>query len=255
MVSTDIRTIKSAEVVFDIFEIIQSNNGATLTELAGDLQKAPSTVHQYLATLKQREFVVENGGVYHLSHRFLDFGIYERQRNPLFNITKKKVSQLAAETGERVQFSVAEYGQVIVLYTEAGSQAVQTDIRSGQRLPMHATAAGKAILAYSSPEYVDSVVTEHGLTAVTENTITTPTELAKELESIRESSIAYNDREDTPGLRAIGTPILGSDDGPPLGALSISGPVQRLSHPDYDDGIKNMLLGSANELELRVEYK
>lgn len=248
------RVIQSAEVVFDIFEVIRANEGVTLTELAEQLDKAPSTVHQYLTTLKRREFVVQDQGVYQLSYRFLDFGTYERQRNPLFEIAKKKTSYLAAETGERAQFSVAEHGRVVVLYTEAGDQAIHAGLRAGRRILMHASAAGKAILAHSLPERVDAIVARHGLAPITENTLTTREELTAELESIRAEGVAYNDREDTPGLRAVGTPILDSD-GRPLGALSISGPGHRLDNPERDSEIRSILRGSANELELRIGYE
>ena len=248
------RTIQSAEVVFDIFDLLREWDSATLTELADALERAPSTVHQYLATLERYEFVVKEGNTYYLSHRFLDFGVYVRQRNPLFDFARQKVRHIAEETGERAQFSVTEHGRVVVLYTEAGEQAVRAGVRAGQRLPMHATAAGKAILAFSTRDFVEEVVARHGLRSITENTITDIDALTSELATIRDNGIAYNDREDTRGLRAVGTPILDTD-GHPLGALSLSGPGNRLEEPQRDREIQNLLRGSANELELRIEYE
>jgi len=254
MTNDKIRTIQSADIVFDIFEFIKDRNGATLTEIAEAVDKAPSTVHQYLTTLEQREFVVRSGDEYEISHCFLDFGIYARQQNPMFDLAKEKVAQIVEETGERAQFSVAEHSRIVVLYTEAGEQAVRAGVCAGQRLPIHANAAGKAILVFSAREYVDDAIERHGLKQVTEHTITDTETLRAELESIRRDGVAYNDREDTRGLRAIGVPVLDPDNRP-LGALSVSGPVQRLEEPEQDKRIRSLLRGSANELELRVEYR
>lgn len=247
------RTIKSAEVTFDIFEVIRAHDGATLSEISEALDKAPSTIHQYLTTLELREFLVREDGTYNLSYRFLDFGIYVRQQHELSDIAKTKVMDLVKEIGERAQFVIPEYGCVIPIYADTGDQAVRAGVRVGQRLPMHATAAGKAILAHYSAEAVTSIIDQHGLPQVTEHTITDLDKLQNELATIRETGIAYNKQEDTDGLCAIGTPVLGPDD-QPLGALSVSGPEHRIRQEERDREIRNLLRGAGNELELRIEY-
>lgn len=57
MPSDGVRSIKSVEHAFDIVEIIQQNDGARLSEIADILDKSPSTLHQYLQTLLQEEFL------------------------------------------------------------------------------------------------------------------------------------------------------------------------------------------------------
>lgn len=254
MGTTDNRTIKSAERVFDMFEAIRERGGATLTELAEDLDLAPSTAHQYLSTLQEREFVVKTEGEFNLSHRFLDYGEYVRQRGDIYELAKQKVQQLAEETGERGQFSVPEHGRVVVLHTEVGEQAVKAGVRAGQRLPLHATAAGKAILAYYPTERVEEIIEQRGLDPVTENTITDRGVLFEELETIRERGVAYNDQEDTNRLRAVGAPVR-NPDGESIGAVSISGPSHRLESPALEGEIEDLLRGTTNELELKIEYR
>ena len=114
MANDDLRTIQSADIVFDIFEYLREQDGATLTEIANALGKAPSTTHQYLTTLERQEFIVRNAGEYQISHRFLDFAVYARQQNPVYDLAAEKVDQIVEETGERAQFSVAEHGSTVV---------------------------------------------------------------------------------------------------------------------------------------------
>lgn len=253
MTTTEGRTIKSAENVFDILETIRCREGARLTEIAADVSLSPSTVHQYLKTLEADELVVQNGGEYDLGLRFLEFGEYTRNHQTAYRLAREKVSMLAATTGERAQFATEEHGRCIVLYTESGEQAVETDISVGKRVPLHATAAGKAMLAHMSVDEIDEIIERHGLPAVTRHTITDRDELITECERIREEGVSVNRQEDTDGLWAIGAPVR-DPDGAVLGAVSISGPTHRLKTDSTRSKINELLLGSTNELELNIAY-
>ncbi|WP_136602777.1 IclR family transcriptional regulator [Salinigranum halophilum] len=247
------RSIKSIENAFEIIEAVREADGIRLNELSEVVEKSPSTLHQYLQTLLQSEFLVKVGHEYHLSYRFLDYGEYARQRNPLFEITSKKVVQLADNTGERAQFVVPEHQQVVVLNTVVGDQAVKAGVRTGQRFPMHATAAGKAMLAHYPPARVKEIIEARGLTEITEHTITDEEELFDVLEEVRESGVAFNNQEDTSGLRAIGCAIRDAD-GLPVGALSVSGPSHRLEQAEFEQELIDRLKSTTNEIELRFRY-
>lgn len=254
MSNQNIRTIKSAERVFDILEFIRAADGGSVSDVARELEIAVSTAHQYLKTLELREYLVEKNGEYYLSLRFLDYGESARTRTPAHRFAKEKVAELAKQTGERAQFVVMEHGHGVVLYTSFGDHAVQTNITVGRHVKLHATAAGKAILASLPVQQTKEIIEASGLEPVTENTITDRDELLAELERIRDTGIAYNKQEDTHGLCAIGVAVNNPSDGV-LGALSVSGPVHRFTGAVRDEKIPNLLLGEANELELRVEYE
>ena len=253
MKKENMRTIQSAENVFGILESLQRREGARLSEVAADVSLSPSTVHQYLKTLEADEFVVQDGDEYDVGLRFLELGEYARNRKPVSRLAREKVASLAEATGERAQFAMEEHGRCVVLYTVTGEQAVETNIHTGKRVYLHATAAGKAILAHMSQSRVDDVIERHGLPAVTPNTITDREELLEECERIRETGVSMNRQEDTHGLWAIGVPVTGPDE-VVLGALSISGPTHRLKIDGVRSEISDLLLGSANELELNLAY-
>lgn len=247
------RTVKSGERVFDILEFVRDEDGVTVSEVAREFDVAVSTAHQYLKTIESREFVVREGDEYHLALRFLDYGESARQRRPASKLAEENVDELARETNERAQFVVMEHGYAVVLYTAAGDRAVRTNITLGRHVHLHATAAGKAILSRLPEREVREIIDEHGLPAVTPNTITDEEALLAELAEIRNAEVAHNDQEDTPGLRAIGAPVTDQDGGV-LGALSVSGPTHRITGDVLEREIPELLLGMANELELKVEY-
>jgi DNA-binding IclR family transcriptional regulator len=247
------RTVKTTKTVFDIIETLREKGGARVTEVADELGLANSTVHRHLVTLTDRKYVTKEGDVYHVGLKFLELGEFTRSRQRAYSLAETKVAELAEETGERAQFIVEEHGDAVYIHTEAGENAVKTDSAVGKRIPIHATSAGKVILAHMLRPRLAAILDDLELTPETENTITDMDEFRTELEGIRERGYAFNDQEHTEGLRAIAVPINDPNEGV-IGALGISGPTHRMTDEWYRTEIPNLLLGSANELELNVEY-
>ena len=245
--------VSTVETSLEILEILRDRDGATLTTLTEELGLAKSTVHRHIQTLHHREYVTCDSNEYRVSFRFLEFGKYVQNQKREYMMAKDKVEELANETEERAQFLVEEHGQAVYVYRETGSHAVQTDPGIGKRIPLHTTAAGKAILAHLPPERVDEILDQYGLVAVTEYTITNREKLFEQFERIRERGFSVNRQENIVGLHAIGVPIRGADDRV-LGALSVSGPSHRMKDEWFERELPNLMLGTANELELNITH-
>jgi len=246
------RRVKATDTLFEIIAALQAMDGATLAELSDELEFAKSTIHSHLATLESNEYVIRNDGVYQLGLKFLDHGIFVKNNREISRIGSPILEELAAETGEVAWIIVEEHGKAVYLDKAMGEKAVQTHARVGGRAQLHHLATGKLILAYLPDERVEEIIDRHGLPELTPNTITDPDELRAELEQIRADGIAFNDKETINGLRAIAVPVLG--DHTIHGAISISGPANRLTIDRCHDEIKPLLLEAANELELKLQY-
>ncbi len=247
-------TLSTIHRAFEVVDTLREREGARVTELAAELDIAPSTAHKYLTTLEAENCVVKEGDQYHVGLEFLDIGTYVKYRKKGYRRCTQKVADIAEETGERVQFVVEEHGRGIYLDTEASDEnAVMMDRRDGVHRNLHSTAAGKAILAELPKSRVEEIIDQHGLTAETDHTITDPDELFDELEAIRTDRIAYNDEESVEGLRAVGVPVF-QPNGMVLGAFSMSAPSHRLRGQRFREEVPNVLLGHANEIELNLRY-
>ncbi|WP_411374955.1 IclR family transcriptional regulator [Arthrobacter sp. MPF02] len=97
--------------------------------------------------------------------------------------------------------------------------------RVGGRARMHATALGKAILAFSDHDFVDSVLIGT-LQPQTEKTITEPAELRKELARVRAERVAYDVEESRLGLFCVSAPVFNGPGGPVAGAISVTGATE-----------------------------
>jgi DNA-binding IclR family transcriptional regulator len=99
------------------------------------------------------------------------------------------------------------------------------------RLPAHATALGKALLAFSSPEMVDRVIAD-GLERYTQNTLTDPERLRQSLASIRLTRVAISRRELEPEVSAVAVPVFG------LGGMSVA--ALELTVPDFPSDLRTV---------------
>lgn len=248
----DVDCVKSVDTAFRILEHLEREDGARVTEVADALDVAKSTAHRHLKTLQHIEYLVKEGDTYRLGLRFLELGEYISTREKAYVLAHKKVKELAEETDERAQFLVEEHGRLVYVHRETGRHAVETDPGIGKRVDIHASSAGKAILAHLPDHRIDEIISQHGLPQFTEHTITDPDDLFAALETIRERGYAFNDEESIDGLRAVGVPVL-SNDGV-VGALSVSGPTHRLKNDWFTNEIPDLLLGITNELELNLKY-
>ncbi len=214
---------------------------------------APSTVHRHLVSLREYGYVTTTGDKYRVGLQFLTIGGYIQRQITEFLTIKDKVDSLAEETGERAQFIVEENGERVYLYTEVGQSAVQTGAYLGKRGPIHTSAAGKAILAELPQSRVKAIINEQDLPTPTSNSIADREELYESLEDIRDRGYAVNKQETTEGVHAIGAAITNGK-GSPIGALSVSGPANRITEDHLENDLRELVLGVANELNLHVKH-
>lgn len=243
--------IKALETTNEIIEGLDELNGARVTELADYIDRPQSVVHSHLNTLKEPEFIVQDGYEYRIGLRFLAFSERVRHRMELYETARVEAEKLASESGELITLMVEEHGRGVYLYVGQGDEDVQYPGIAGTRTYMHCSAAGKSILAHLSDERVDDIIGRHGLPSQTPNTITDRSELKMDLESIRERGLAFDREEFRKGMRAVGAPIL-LQDGSVIGSLSIAGPANRMSGDQLTETMPKLLRHSINVIELNV---
>lgn len=243
------RGVKSDETLIAILEELEDSHWMGVTEIAESIGVANSTVHRHLQSLYENEFVVEREGQYRLGYRFLEMGGAVRWNDELVREVRPLVQDLAAETEEAAQFVVEEHGRGVFVYREAGANTTRSIVPVGTRFPLHLTPAGKAILAELSNERVRDIVNRHGLEVRTEQTVSDIEELLAELETIRETGLAFDRGENNPRARGVGVSIT-RPNGEVLGAVSVAGSAYRLEEDELEREIPELLLGMVNEFEI-----
>jgi len=246
--------VKTTASSLKIVEELLERGSASSEELEEHLDLTTSTVHRHLTTLREYGYVLKRGDRYHLRFKFLTVGGHLRRQIEGYPMIKQKIDELAYSTDERSQFIVREGSERVYLYTEIGDNPVQTGAHIGRRGPIHASAAGKAILAHTPEPDRTDLLNSISMAETGPNTITDVSELERELDTIRDRGYALNLEESTAGVHAIGSAVQGEGQSEPIGAISVSGPATRLKKQRIEDELVDLVLAATNELELHIEH-
>lgn len=249
----DGRRIQSDEILFDIIEYMEQKGAVGVSEVAESVGRSKSTVHAHLASLSDRGYVVNTDGRYRLGLRFFDLGIRVRNGIDLYQVAGPKLAEMASQSEENARCVVEENGLGSFIAGATGKHSVSTDARIGTQTHLHCISGGKAILAHLPEHQVRTIIDRHGLPGRTDNTITDPETLLEELETVRNNGFALNCAESIDGIHAVGTPVLDEDDAV-VGAISISGAASRLPVERCRTEIADLIIATANEIELELIY-
>lgn len=200
-----------------------------LKQLAIQTKLHPSTAHRILGVMVENRLVDRiEPGTYRLGIRLLELGSLVKSRISVRQEALPYMQTLHQELGETVNLSVRHNDEVVyVERTSAGSSMMRVVQIIGARAPLHITAVGKLFLAAGEPEKTLDYIKRTGLPRFTENTLTDPESLTRELDSIRRQGYAYDNEEAEKGVSCIGAGIY-NDESRLVAGLSVSAPSDRL---------------------------
>lgn len=188
------------------------------------------------------------GAELRLGTKLFEFGELASRQRQLREVALPYMADLRQVSKQTVHLAVLAGTDVVYVEIVRSRDAPRMPSEVGGRLPAHAAAVGKALLAYSPQEVVQAVI-ERGLPAVGPRTITAPGLLMRELRRIKESGIAYEHEESGHGVGCAASPVFSSGDRP-LASLSISGWTGRLDLRRVGPAVKTAALALSRELQL-----
>jgi len=238
---------------FRLLNELSRSSGLTLAELTVRTGIAKSTVFRILSTLHHLGYVLrDDARAYHLSHTLADLASEVSTGVTLRRLALPHMLRLRDQFGETVNLGQLRLDKVVYLEVVPSEYALRLHERPGASVPLHASALGKAILAFSPPGVVQGLIQGRELPALTPNTITNPDALLKELQRVRTNGYALDREESMLLANCIGVPILDAR-GQALAALSVSGPTSRFN-PRRDRRVIPALSAAAAQIgeKLRV---
>lgn len=204
---------------------------ATITNLP------KATVHRILSSLSHRFIVLQepDTGKYMLGPGCLAIiNAASRGSTGLGIDARKLLEQLQRQTGETVTVHVRVRSQRVCVDEIPSKHHLRYTVEVGRAAPLHVGAAGKVLLAFLDPTERYALLHGRRLPAVGPNTITTPTKLAAELETIRMQGYAVSSGERVNGASAVSAPIFDSS-GHVMAVLSVLGPDVRLTREKLEE--------------------
>lgn len=244
--------VKTLEKTAAIIHALEESHIATPASLSDRIDIPRSTIHHHLAVLEHQGFVVNEEGEYRLSLRFLDIGERIRKEIPLYEIAQTEIDELAERIKYPVALFVEEHDEAVALYIAGESPSVPITLHAGQSLPLHATAAGKAILCQRSDSEIDEITESGSVNAFTEETITDTEDLWAELKLARERGFAIASEERWRGRSSIAAPIP-TDVSSRRAAVELSLSPDELREVDKTE-LGGVLQQTANVIEIKSDY-
>jgi len=246
--------IQALDRAFLILDIIADAGGeAKLTDIAATAGLNISTCHHLISTLCNWGYVARGAGsrTYTLGSRILHLGVACLRQVDLPRRAQAYVDRLNDQTREAVQLAVMQGTDLVNVLRRDSRHAVRVDAGLGGKTnAAHATATGKAILAWLPSMEVDRIIADHGLTAFTPNTIIDVDKLKEELRLTRRNGFAVDREEFQPGVICIGAAIR-DHAGAVVGSISVSSPIFRATQ-EYLDQIRLHLITATDELSMEL---
>ncbi len=131
------------------------------------------------------------------------------------------LKQLANSTGETCHLGVREGNRIVYVEKVEVPRAMRIYSRIGRTNPVHCTAMGKAMLAHSSSDEVQQVLSGE-LERRTPNTLVDPLEIRAELARIHACGYALDNVENEEGIRCVAAPVF-DHEGTVIAAVSAAG--------------------------------
>lgn len=220
--------VKSAARVLEVLELLGAEGGRlSLADMANTLAVPKSSLHAVLRTMEAHRWVEvdESGTLYGLGLKALLTGTAYLAGDDVAGIAGPVLDRLAEETGEAVHLGRLDGTDIVYLVKRESRHALRMYSAVGRRLPAHATALGKAVLAQYDAAEVQRRL-NWPLESLTPRTVTDPEELLAQLGEARRRGWVVDDGENAVDIRCVAVALgTGRDAGD---AISCSAPRSRM---------------------------
>ncbi|WP_369169292.1 IclR family transcriptional regulator [Streptomyces sp. R28] len=241
-----VREVKSAARTVELLELLaaRGDRPARLQELADELAVPRSSMYALLQTLISRGWVRTDvtGSLYGIGIHALLTGTSYLDSDPRVRAVRPYLDEASEALGETIHMGRLDGRDVAYLATRESHEYLRTISRVGRRLPAHAGALGKALLA----ERPDSELPEGPYESLTPNTHTGREPLAAELAEVRARGYSVDREEGVLGIVGFGFAL--RYDSPAQDAISCSAPVARLSA-----GHEERIVAVMREIRAKIE--
>ena len=224
-----------------------------IADMAEALDLGRSTTHRYATTLVTLGYL-EHGPSrkYRLSSRVCDVGLSLLDSMVVRRVAREHLKKLRAQTGRTASLGVLGGTEVAYIDRWQGSRqgqyTVDAGIGPGTRLPVHCSAAGRALLACLPAAEQRDLIAKLRLTRHTPKTITTKTALRAELDRIQaEGGMAVEDEEAVAGRRALAAVVVDTE-GWPVAAVELAVPAQAYTRDELVEQLGSEVTTTAQRI-------
>lgn len=239
--------VSSTPAVLSAVRVLDAVSSAahppSFSELQQQLDLPKSSLSRLLQTLTELHLLELTQGRYQIGPRVLDYSASYTRRLDVIGVFHKVADELGEQINETMQLAQLQQGEVVFLAKRDCARLIRPAAYPGRRMPAHATAVGKALLAHLPPEEVLRRYPAPELPALTTFTITDRGALFQVLEGVRTLGYAATHQESTLSLCCFSSPVRDAT-GTVIAALSICLATELPSPERREAAVYAALLGA-----------
>jgi DNA-binding IclR family transcriptional regulator len=195
-----------------------------ISEIARALTISKTAVQRLVNALVKFDFLEQDAitrryrigvGALYIGSLYLKGRSLENEARPLMRDTVR-------DLGHTCQLAVLHDAAMIITVSIEGPGPIKYSVPVGHRLPVHASATGKAVLSMRDDAEIEAILSDIGMPQRTMKSLRTPTAMKEFLRQVRARGYATNWEENQAGIGSIAAPIV---DGHSMSAVGIAFPV------------------------------
>ncbi|HPE58700.1 MAG TPA: IclR family transcriptional regulator [Thiolinea sp.] len=220
------QTVDKAFKLLSLFSVEAPEIG--LSELARRAGFDKAATRRFLVALQKHQLIEQNPDTkqYRLGPGLLHLAKIREATFPLESILQTALNRLTEGTGETAHAALLVHDVLTTLAIVFPQRANRVHLNLGEKLPLHATASGQVLLAFSPTDRLEGVPPE--LSAYTAHTITDRQQLTNSLQQIRQQGFARVSNTYEDEVTGIAVPFFDSH-ALPQGTLAVATPSARMN--------------------------
>jgi IclR family KDG regulon transcriptional repressor len=254
-IKKNISAVERAMKILELF--MDSSESLSVPDFVSLLNLPRSTTHELVRTLVDLGYLFpdrNNPRKFTLGLKAFELGGAYASNLDFVREGRDIVKAIAAKCGETVNLGVLQNRSVIYIVKVDSIHPVRLVSAVGRRIPAHVTALGKMLLSAFSDQEVQTLYgNAEKLAAMTPSSITSMTQLLKELAKVRVNGIALDNSESTPDVQCVAAPVY-NHNGEMIAAMSVSVLMTRIN-PERRKELAMLVWEGAAELSSRLGYR
>ncbi|GAA1123478.1 IclR family transcriptional regulator domain-containing protein [Citricoccus alkalitolerans] len=245
--------IQSIERGVEVLRAFDGRNSAlSIADIANTVGLSRPVVRRILLTFAHLGYAESANGLWNLTPRILELSVGYFGAASLPEVSYPFMSDVVERTGETCSVGTLDRGEVLHVARLEDRRPLPHSVRVGTRLPAHATATGKVLLAHLSTEALEEFLSSSPFDVHTPNTIATAAAMRERLASIREQGYDISQEELNPGMIAAAVAII--HDGVAIGGISVSSTTVRENEEAMRETIIPVLREAADRIAAQYRY-
>ncbi len=227
-----IQSVERALTILDLFN--EQVTELKLTDISKQMGLSKSTLHSLLKTLQLHGYIDQNpeNDKYRLGMKLVERGHLVVNTMDIRQKAKKWLIELSQRTGQTTHLGILDGYEGVYIEKIEGKLAAIAYSRIGRRLPVHATAIGKVLIAWLDDAECNMLLEDYHYTAFTPATLTTREALLTALKKTRLQGYALDNEENEQGVRCVAVPVR-NHESRVIAALSLSTLTSRVDDDEF----------------------